>query len=81
MVSFYSLPHRNLLDLSYNTLLSCTSENVLKVIDVKSIRSVVAMIIHQPFPGDTETQYFVVEKPGLDVAWLGGSTEAAPEEE
>ncbi|KAF8810988.1 hypothetical protein BYT27DRAFT_7253126 [Phlegmacium glaucopus] len=81
MVVFYSLPHRDLLDLSYNTLLSCTPEMGRRVIDVKSIRSVVAMIPHHPFPGDTQKRYFVVEKPGLDVAWLGGSTEVAPEEE
>jgi hypothetical protein len=78
MVSFYSPPHQELLELSYNSLLSCTHEKDLKVIDVQSIRAVVAMIPHQPFPGDL--RYFVVEKPGLDVALLGGSTEIAPEE-
>jgi len=51
------------------------------VIDVKSIRSVVAMIPHLPFPGNMEERYFVVEKPGLDVACLGGSVEVFPEEE
>lgn len=81
MVSFYSPPHGNLLELSYNTLLSCIPENGLKVIDVKSIRSVVAMIPHLPFPGNMEERYFVVEKPGLDVACLGGSVEVFPEEE
>ncbi|KAF8804536.1 hypothetical protein BYT27DRAFT_7106488, partial [Phlegmacium glaucopus] len=81
MVVFYSLPHCNLLDLSYNTLLLCTPEMGCRVIDVKPICSVVAMIPHHPFPGDTQKRYFVVEKPGLDVAWLGGSTEVAPEEE
>lgn len=79
MVSFYSLPYQELLKLSYNTLLSCTHEKDLKVIDVRSIRAVVAMVPHQPFPG--ELRYFVVEKPGLDVASLGGSTEVAPQEE
>jgi hypothetical protein len=73
MVSFYSLPHQELLELSYNTLLSCTHEKDLKVIDVRSIHAVVAMVPHQPFPG--EPRYYVVEKPGLDITSLGGSTE------
>ena len=33
------------------------------------------MVPHQPFPEDTIKRFFVVEKPGLDVAWLGGITE------
>ena len=80
MISFYSLPHQELLELSYNTLISCThDEKDLKVIDVQSIRAVVALVPHQPFPG--EQRYFVVEKPGLDIASLGGITEVAPQEE
>jgi hypothetical protein len=51
------------------------------VIDVKSILSVVAMVPHLPFPGDTSERYFVVEKPGLDVASLGGVVEDVPDEE
>ena len=70
MVFFYSMPHQELLELSYNTLLSCTQEMVFKVIEVQSISAVVAMVPHHPFPG--EQHYFVVEKPGLDVASLGG---------
>jgi hypothetical protein len=53
------------------------------VIDVKSILSVVAMVPHRPhlpFPGDTSERYFVVEKPGLDVASLGGVAEDVPDE-
>lgn len=45
----------------------------LMVIDVKSILSVVAMVPHQPFPG--REHFFVVEKPGLCVALLGGVLE------
>lgn len=45
----------------HDTLLSCSHENDLKVIDVQSILAVVAMVPHQPF-------HFVVEKLGLDVA-------------
>lgn len=65
MVTFYSSPHQELLELSYNTtLLSCAHQKDLKEIDMQSIRSVVAMVLHQPFG---EPRYFVVEKPGLDV--------------
>ena len=35
---------------------------------------------HLPFPGDTSERYFVVEKPGLDVASLGGVAEDVPDE-
>jgi hypothetical protein len=51
------------------------------VIDVKEIAAVIAMVPHQPFPDATVGHFFVVEKPGLYVAWLGGSTEDIPEEE
>jgi hypothetical protein len=81
MVALYSPPHQDLLELSYHTLLSCTYEGSRKVIDVKSIISVVAMVPHTPFPGDASKQYFVVEKPGLDVARLGGSSEIVLDEE
>ena len=46
---------------------------------MKSILSVVAMVHHLPFPGDTSERYFVVEKPGLDVASLGGVAEDVPD--
>jgi hypothetical protein len=45
------------------------------VIDVKSILSMVAIISHLPFPGETLQRYFVVEKPWLDIAVLGGVAE------
>jgi hypothetical protein len=83
MVSVYSPPHVELLTLSYHTLWSSTYQGdvSLIVIDVKSITAVVAMVPHQPFPGDSVERFFVVEKPGLDVASLGGSTESVPDEE
>jgi hypothetical protein len=83
LVSLYSLPHNELFENSHHTLLSCVYEGDahLHVIDIKSIMSVVAMVPHHPFPGDDQDRYFVVEKPGLDVARLGGVVEVAPEEE
>lgn len=85
MVSVYLPPHAGLLTLSYNTLLSCTfhENQSLRVIDAKSISAVVAMVPHQPFPEDSNPaeHFFLVEKPGLDISFLGGVNECAPEEE
>ena len=81
MVSLYSPPYPGLLEQSCYTLWSCThSGDVgLKVIDIATIESVVAMVPHQPVPGDIVECFFVVEKPGLDVARLGGITEDVPD--
>lgn len=51
------------------------------VIDVKYISSVIVMVPHQPFGEDSVQRYFVVEKPGLEVACLGGAEERVPENE
>ena len=84
MVSLYSHPHRELYEFSFHTLLSCTyagdMHHNLQVINAKSIKNVVVMVPHHPFPGDTLERYFVVEKPGLDIACLGGVVEVALEE-
>lgn len=60
--------------------MSCThlGDASLQVIDVKSIHAVVAMVPHQV---NNEERFFVVEKPGLDVADLGGYEEEVQEEE
>lgn len=72
-VSCYSQPHEDLLKASHGTLLSCTRHGIVKIIDVKSISAVVAMVPHQPFPG--EDRFFLVEKPGLDTTTIGGKDE------
>ena len=77
----YSPLDPNLLALSHNTLYSCERlpEARLTVINVKSIKSVVAMIPHKvKLPGRSfaEERWFVVEKPGLDVANMGGIVES-----
>jgi len=83
-VSIYSPPNQALLDASFNTLWSCTYQGDagLKVVDAKTISSVVAMIPHNAhnFPGDIVGHFFVVEKPGLDVAHMGGNDEEITEE-
>jgi hypothetical protein len=83
MVSIYSPPHMGLLALSYHTLWSCTYQGdvSLRVIDVRLISVVVAMVPHQPFTEDPVPHLFIVEKPGLDVASLGGSTKSIPDKE
>ena len=60
-----------LLAQSHGTLSSSRykGEAELRVILVKSVISAVAMVPHK---GDC---FFLAEKPGLEVAWLGGVTE------
>jgi hypothetical protein len=69
----YSKPHEGLLQASQGTLWSCTCQGTIKIIDVKSISAVVAMVPHQPFPG--EECFFLVEKPGLDITTIGQNNE------
>ena len=72
-VSSYSQPHEGLLHASRGTLWSCTHHRAIKVVDIKSISAVVAMVPHEPFPG--EKRFFLVEKPGLDTTTIGGNVE------
>jgi hypothetical protein len=52
----------------------------MEIISVKTILAVVAMIPHKLFQNDSEQRYFLVEKPGLDVARMGGVEEDIPDE-
>jgi hypothetical protein len=52
----------------------------LRVVEVHAITSVVAMIPMTPSEGDCCRQFFVVEKPGLDVLVMGEGSEEAIEE-
>lgn len=83
MVSLYSPPDPTLLNESYNTLRSCVpgGHNSLRVIDVKMIHSVIAMVPHRPFGPNLDQRCFVVEKPGLELAELGGHREDVPDDE
>jgi len=75
----YSCPDPSLLRLSVNTLWSCEYEGdaALRFIDVKIIQSVVAMVPHTPaIEGvDLGERFFLVEKPGFDVAIIAGIQE------
>jgi hypothetical protein len=54
----------------------------MEIISVKTILAVVAMIPHKLFQNDpqAEQRYFLAEKPGLDVACMGGVEEDIPDE-
>lgn len=81
MVSSYSSPDQSLLNNSYHTLRSCAKlgQSGLTVVNVKEIHSVIAMVPHHPFHAESVPRYFVVEKPGLEVASLGGMEERVPD--
>jgi hypothetical protein len=72
LVSLFSRPDESLLALSVNTLWSCVyqGDGALRFIDVKNIQAVVAMVPHRPeIQGlPPSERFFLVEKPGLDVA-------------
>ncbi|KAG1747771.1 uncharacterized protein EDB91DRAFT_1011614, partial [Suillus paluster] len=71
VISMFSLPDNDLLELSCHTVSSCRLEDDdVCVIDIKSILGVVGMVPHKPTlpSGVTEDRYFMVEKPGLDIA-------------
>jgi hypothetical protein len=78
LVSLYSPPDSALLAASCYTLWSCSyqGDTALKIIDAKEIVAVVAMV---PLPGVVGRCY-VVEKPGLDVAHMGGNDEPISDE-
>jgi hypothetical protein len=80
LVSLYSRPDPTLLRVSVNTLWSCEyqGDSALKFVEVKCIQAVVAMIPHTPVIEGQEARerFFLVEKPGLDVAMMAGTEEA-----
>jgi hypothetical protein len=79
LVSLYSNPDLTLISLSANTLWSCQYQGdmALQFINIKTIQAVVSMVPHTPViqgrPADE--CFFLVEKPGLDVAVMTGAEE------
>jgi len=77
LVSLYSKPDPMLLSVSVNTLWSCQYQGdmALQFIDFKTIQAVVSMIPHTPvIQGQAAGEhFFLVEKPGLDVAMMAGT--------
>jgi hypothetical protein len=80
----YSCPDRDLLELSFHAVSSCKPiEDDIRVVDAKSITDVIGMVPHRPnLPsGVTEDRFFLVEKPGLDIATFGVAYEGAGEDD
>jgi len=79
LISLFSQSDPTLLHISVNTLWSCEYQGdlALAFIDVKHIQAVVAMVPHAPAIEGQEAhqQFFLVEKPGLDVTVLAGAEE------
>jgi hypothetical protein len=78
----YSEPSLDLLVASHGTFVSCQyfGDDALVVIDVSCIESVVAMVPHvPPHSIDSELHFFLVERPGLDIANLGSTQESITE--
>jgi hypothetical protein len=82
LVSLFSKPDESLLSLSMKTLWSCEyqGDDVLQFINIKTIQAVVAMIPHMvEIPGFPPSErFFLVEKPGLDVATMAGVEDGVP---
>jgi hypothetical protein len=78
--SIHSPPNATLLEQSLGTLWTCHYQGSVsfRVVDISTILAVVAVIPlpHYPIQGT----YFVVEKPGLDIAELTGATEELVDE-
>ena len=78
MISVYSEPHGELLKKSHGSFISCkySGDDSLVVVDISCIQAVVAMVPHclRSAEGDDD-RFFLIEKPGLDVANLGGADE------
>ncbi|KAG1802426.1 hypothetical protein EV424DRAFT_1331454 [Suillus variegatus] len=74
IVVMYSQPDADLLDLSFQAVSSCAYlEDDIRVVNIKSIKAVVGMVPHKPTlpSGVVENRFFLVEKPGLDIATFG----------
>ena len=95
LLSLYTRPDNTLLQMCSNTVYSCQhrGDEGLIVVEVKAITAVVAIIPHKiclPTAPDAnkpieeralEDRHFVVEKPGLDVAEMGGVVEEVEEDD
>ena len=80
LVANYSAPDATLMEKSSGALAVCQflGQQSLEVIKIEFIHSVVGMV---PYP-HTEVQdcFFLVERMGYDIAYLGGYTEEMTEE-
>ena len=74
LVSVYSEPDQTILEDSCYTVHACRylGDEDLKVVDAKSIVSVISMQKLPPLDGEPDDLWFVVEKSGLDDTELVG---------
>ena len=72
VMKLYSEPDSHLVRESSQVLAALMLLNSIKIIDVKTIKGVVAMILHKIVlaSGVEEERFFMLEKPGLDVSDL-----------
>jgi len=85
MIALYGDPDRDLLRNSSGTVWSCRhlGDSGVMVVDAKEISAVVAMVPHptHTLGEDWRGWMFVVEKPGLDVAEMGGQMQDFEEDD
>ena len=79
MVSKYSAPDINILEESFETLW-VFKQQVNGELAMISVKDIVAVISILPLPGAPDGTWFLCEKPGLDVAHMGGGDEETIEE-
>jgi hypothetical protein len=83
LVSLFSTPDPTLLHLSVNMLWSCAyqGDSALEFVNVNCIQAVVAMVPHTLVIDGQEMseRFFLVKKPGFDVAVMTGLVEGSDE--
>jgi len=82
LISEFSQPHAELFESSFQTVFACHhhGDASLKLVEVFTIQSVVAMIPHH-FPGIDGALFYLVERPGLDIVRMSGVKEEGEEGE
>jgi hypothetical protein len=73
LVLIWSEPDMGMLRASFNTVYSCVymDQADLRVIDAKTILSIVALVPMKPSEGSQSLRFFLLEKPGLEITYLG----------
>ncbi|EIW74217.1 hypothetical protein CONPUDRAFT_67828 [Coniophora puteana RWD-64-598 SS2] len=73
LVSLYGTPNEQIYQQSLGTVIACPYRGNadLRVIEITDIKSVVAMVLHK-FPTYDVPLFYMIERPGLDIALLTG---------
>lgn len=80
LISRYDAPDTQLVKASSGALLVCRYRGNATALDVIPVTNIVSCIAMVPFKNQ-ENMFFVCEKMGLEVAFLGGEGEDAANEE